>query len=75
VKTFWVVTPWFPHWGNWKPLWSGYEFSNAAEILSSLPPVGEFARAVLPTARIELTVEDFDDDCFKFANSRWCRRK
>jgi hypothetical protein len=65
VKTFWVVTPWFPHWGNWKPLWSGYEFGNAAELLPLLPPAGEFAGASLPTARLEFTREDFDEDCFQ----------
>jgi hypothetical protein len=65
MKTFWVVTPWFPHWGNWKPLWSGYEFPNAAELLPLLPADGEFAAAAPPTARIEFTVEDFGDDCFR----------
>ena len=65
MKTFWVVTPWFPHWNNWKPLWSGYEFRNAAELLPLLPAAGEFAGAALPTARLEFTREDFDDDCFQ----------
>ena len=65
MEAFWVVTPWFPHWGNWKPFWSGYEFSNAAEILPLLPAAGEFAGAALPIARLEFTREDFDDDCFQ----------
>jgi hypothetical protein len=64
MEAFWVVTPWFPHWGNWKPFWSGYEFSNAAEILPLLPAAGEFAAAVLPALRVEFSVEDFGDDCF-----------
>ena len=65
MKTFWVVTPWSPHWNNWKPLWSGYEFWNAAEMLPLLPAAGEFAGAALPIARLEFTREDFDDDCFQ----------
>jgi len=75
VKTFWVVTPWFPHWGNWKPLWSGYEFPNAAEMLPLLPPAGEFARAALPTARLEFTREDFDDDCFQLGKFMFVSEK
>jgi len=65
VKTFWVVTPWSPHWDNWKPLWSGFEFPNAAEILPLRPAAGEFAGAALPIARLEFAREDFDDDCFQ----------
>jgi hypothetical protein len=30
-----------------------------------LPAAGEFAVAALPTARLEFTREDFDDDCFR----------
>jgi hypothetical protein len=75
VKTFWVVTPWFPHWDNRRRLWSGYEFSNAAEILPLLPPAGEFAGAALPTARIEFTVEDFEDDCFRLGKFMFVSEK
>ena len=64
MKTFWVVTPWFPHWENRKGLWSGYEFWNAAELLPLLPAAGEFG-AALPIARLEFTREDFGEDCFR----------
>jgi hypothetical protein len=75
VKTFWVVTPWSPHWDNWKSLWSGYKFLNAAEILPLLPAAGEFAEAALPAPRIEFTREDFDDDCFQLGKFRFVSEK
>jgi hypothetical protein len=65
VKTFWVIAPWSPHWDGLNPLGSGYKFCNAAEIGPLLPAAGEFAAAALPTARLEVTREDFDDDCFR----------
>jgi hypothetical protein len=75
VKTFWVVTPWFPHWENRRGLWSGYEFSNAAELLPLLPADGEFAAAALPTARIEFAVDDFGDDCFRLGKFKFVSEK
>jgi len=72
---FWVVTPWSPHWDNWKPFWSGYEFRNAAEMLPLLPAPGEFSGAALPIARLEFTREDFDDDCFRLGKFMFVSEK
>ena len=75
MKTFWVVTPWSPHWDNWKPLWSGYKLWNAAEMLPLLPAAGEFAGAALPAARLEFMCEDFDDDCFQLGKFMFVSEK
>ena len=75
MKTFWVVAPWFLYLDIGRHLWSGYAFSNAAELLPLLPADGEFARAALPTARIEFTREDFDDDCFRLGKFMFASEK
>jgi hypothetical protein len=74
MKTFWVVTPWSPHW-DWRPFWSGYEFSNVAEISPLLPAAGEFAGAAVPASRIEFTIEDFSDDCFRLGKFMFVSEK
>ena len=40
MKSFWVVTPWFPLWGNWKPLWSGYRPSGSPRLADLVRAVG-----------------------------------
>jgi hypothetical protein len=39
-------------------------FSNDSEMFSAHPAAGEFAEGGLPTAKLELSLESFDFDCF-----------
>jgi len=64
VTTFWMVMPWLPyHIGRGK-LNKHCRFSNETEMFRSHPAAGEFAKTGLPTAKLELTHEGFDVDCF-----------
>lgn len=58
-----MFTPWSPHWNDRAHLAARYNIPNAAELLRARPAHGEFARTELPTAKLEITDEDFDDDC------------
>ena len=60
-----MFTPWFPHWNERTHLAARYNFLNGAELVRARPARGEFARTEVPTAKIEITDEDFDDDCFQ----------
>src|SRR5579872_3546859 len=59
-----MVMPWLPyHIGRGK-LNKHCRFSNETEMFRSHPAAGEFAKTGLPTAKLELTHEGFDVDCF-----------
>ncbi len=65
MKTLWLFTPWFVYSNESILLAARYNIPNAAELLRARPAHGEFARTELPTAQLEITDEDFDDDCFQ----------
>jgi hypothetical protein len=59
-----MVMPWLPHHIGLGKMNKHCGFSNHAEMFRSHLPGGEFAKDGLPTAKLELTLEDFDVDCF-----------
>jgi hypothetical protein len=64
VKIFWMFMPWLsPHIGLGK-LNKHCSFLNETEMFRSHPAAGKFAKKELPTAKLELTLENFDFDCF-----------
>jgi hypothetical protein len=64
VKAFWMVMPWLaPHMGLGK-LNKHCGFSNDSEMFWAHPAAGEFVENRLPTAKLELTLESFEFDCF-----------
>jgi hypothetical protein len=64
VKVFWMFMPWLPYHISRGRLNKHCRFSNDMEMFRSRPAVGEFERSGVPTARLELTLESFDVDCF-----------
>lgn len=56
--------PWLPYHIGLSKLNNHCEFLNAMEMFHAHLPVGEIASKGLPTARLKLTLEDFDVDCF-----------
>ena len=64
MNLFWVVMPWLPYYIGPGKLIEHCRFSNHAEMSRSRLAGGEFAKDGLPTARLELTLESFDVDCF-----------
>jgi hypothetical protein len=64
LKIFWMFMPWLsPHIGLGK-LNKHCAFSNETEMFWSHPAAGKFAKKELPTAKLELTLKNFDFDCF-----------
>jgi hypothetical protein len=64
VKIFWMVMPWLPDHISLSKLNKHCGFSNDAEMFGSHLAAGKFAKNGLPTAKLELTLESFDVDCF-----------
>jgi hypothetical protein len=59
-----MFMPWLsPHIGLGK-LNKHCSFLNETEMFRSHPAAGKFAKKELPTAKLELTLENFDFDCF-----------
>jgi hypothetical protein len=63
VKIFWMFMPWLPYHIGLGKLNKHCGFSNHEEMSRSHLAGGEYARDGLPTAKLELTLEDFDVDC------------
>ena len=63
---FWMFTPWLPSRINAGQLIGRCEFLNGAEMVRERLVNGEFYRSGLPTAQIEFTDEDYDQDCFEW---------
>ena len=59
-----MVMPWLPYHIGMDKMNKHCRFSNQAEMSRSHLAGGEFAKDGLPTARLELTLESFDVDCF-----------
>jgi hypothetical protein len=64
VKAFWMFMPWLPYHISLAKLNKHCAFSNDEEMFWSHPAAGKFAKKELPTAKLELTLESFDVDCF-----------
>jgi hypothetical protein len=56
--------PWLAYHVSLGKLIRHCRFSNDAEMFRSHPVAGEFERDELPTAKLELTIENFEFDCF-----------
>lgn len=61
-----MFTPWLPSRINAGQLIGRCEFLNGAEMVRERLVDGEFYRSGLPTAQIEFTDEDYDQDCFEW---------
>jgi hypothetical protein len=59
-----MVMPWLPYQISLGKLNKHCAFSNETELFRSRLIAGEFARKGLPIAKLELTLESFDVDCF-----------
>jgi hypothetical protein len=60
MKTFWMFTPWMP-------LISDEKMRKHCAVLrmsDTGPITGEFVREGVPAAKLIMTLEDFDLDCF-----------
>jgi hypothetical protein len=66
VKTFWMFMPWLPYYIGLGKLNKHCQFVNETEMFDAYPPAGEAATKDLPTAKLKLTLEDFDIDCFSW---------
>ena len=64
MKIFWMFMPWLAYHVSLGNFNKHCRFSNGAEMFRSHPTAGEFERDGLPTAKLELTLESFDVDCF-----------
>jgi hypothetical protein len=61
---FWMFMPWLAYDISLGKLTRHCRFSNDEEMFRSHPAAGEFESAGLPTAKLALTLEGFDFDCF-----------
>jgi hypothetical protein len=59
-----MVMPWLPYHISPGKLNKHCRFSNETEMFRSHLAAGAFAKNGLPTAKLELTLESFDVDCF-----------
>jgi hypothetical protein len=59
-----MFMPWLAYYVSLGKLSKHCTFSNDAEMFRSHPAAGEFAKKAPPTAKLRLTLENFDFDCF-----------
>jgi hypothetical protein len=64
VTLFWMFMPWLSYHVSLSKFNKHCRFLNDAEMFESHLAAGEFAENGLPTAKLELTLESFDADCF-----------
>lgn len=64
MKIFWMFMPWLPYHISLSKLNKHCSFTNDAEIFRSHLAPGTFAKKRPPMAKLELTLESFDVDCF-----------
>jgi hypothetical protein len=60
----WMFIPWLPYHIGLSKLNKHCAFLNDEEMFRSQPVAGQFAKRGPPTAKLELTLESFDVDCF-----------
>jgi hypothetical protein len=75
VTTFWKFMPWLPYHISLSKFNKHCAMSNDAEMFGSRLAAGNFARDGLPTAKLELTLESFDVDCFLLGSFRLVSEK
>jgi hypothetical protein len=61
---FWMFVPWLPHQISLSKYNKHCGFSNSSEMFWSHPAAGKFAKSRMPIAKLEVTLESFDIDCF-----------
>lgn len=65
MKMFWKFAPWLSPSIGLSRFSKHCVFSNAEEMFRTDLAAGELKKGSLPTAKLELTLEDFDFDCFQ----------
>jgi hypothetical protein len=70
VKIFWMFMPWLPQHISLSKMNMHCAFSNNSEMFWAHLAAGELAKNGLPTAKLELTLESFDVDCFTIGRFR-----
>jgi hypothetical protein len=64
MKIFWKFMPWLPYQVSLSKFTKHCAFSSGAEMFRSHPAARDLAKDEPPTAKLELTLENFDFDCF-----------
>jgi hypothetical protein len=75
VTTFWMFMPWLPYHISLSKLNKHCAFSSDAEMFGSRLAPGKFAENGLPPAKLELTLENFEVDCFSVGRFRLVSEK
>jgi len=66
MNEIWKFDSWLPDEIGLDLLSEHCDFANGDEMFSAPLPIGKFASADFPAARLQLTLEDFSVDCFSW---------